>query len=64
MPVWMGRAAAPMIPGIPSCLPLMGGEDDCPLPLVWTRSCPACGAWLEKREATAPWVCRCGWRSR
>ena len=32
------------------------------IPLTWQRHCPMCGVWLEKRQPTDPWVCRCGWR--
>lgn len=35
-----------------------------PLPLVWKRTCPRCGQFIEKTDPVAPFVCwRCGWRA-
>ena len=28
----------------------------------WQRTCPVCGAFLEKTDPKEPWVCQCGWQ--
>src|SRR3990167_10695195 len=60
----LDREEASMRPPLPAgATPAFPACDDRAVPMVWTRFCPVCSARLEKRQATDPWVCRCGWRS-